>query len=60
MAFLKGLKDQDKEAALQRLSTPPKVKNLVIANSLKAIETIRRLPLGDPALVKGRDVQLPA
>jgi tRNA nucleotidyltransferase (CCA-adding enzyme) len=51
MAFLKGLKDQDKEAALQRLSTPPKVKNLVIANSRKAIETIRRLPLGDPALV---------
>ena len=53
MALLKGLKDQDKEAALQRLSSPPKVKNLVIANSRKAMETIRRLPLGDPALVYG-------
>jgi tRNA nucleotidyltransferase (CCA-adding enzyme) len=51
MALLEGLKDQDKEAALQRLSTPPKVKNLVIDNSRKAMETIRRLPLGDSALV---------
>ncbi len=49
MAMVSGLKDEDKKAALDRLSVPPKIKKTVIEGIHKAVNAVRLLPLKDPA-----------
>lgn len=51
MALLVELKEEEKVQALDRLSVPMKTKRIVLADTQEARDTLRRLPLRDPALV---------
>ncbi|MFZ6017030.1 MAG: CBS domain-containing protein [Nitrospirota bacterium] len=48
MALLSGLKNDEVNSALQRLSTPPKSGVMIIKNMSQSREVLRRLPLNDP------------
>jgi len=49
MALLSGLKDDDIRTVMDRLSPSPRVKDLVIKGIMNARDTVKRLPLRDPA-----------
>jgi tRNA nucleotidyltransferase (CCA-adding enzyme) len=51
MALTAELDEEDKEAALRRLSTPPNVMESIIGASRVVRDTVRHLPLDDPALL---------
>jgi tRNA nucleotidyltransferase (CCA-adding enzyme) len=50
-ALTAELEGEDKEAALRRLATPPKVAESIIGAALVVRDTLRRLPPDDPALL---------
>ncbi|MEW6109674.1 MAG: CBS domain-containing protein [Nitrospirota bacterium] len=49
MALLSHLSDNDREEALDRLSTPQKIKGIILKSISESAEILRRLPLTDPA-----------
>jgi len=51
MALLAELKESEKEDAMKRLSVPPRTRHSVVEESRAARETLRRLPLKDPAAI---------
>jgi tRNA nucleotidyltransferase (CCA-adding enzyme) len=51
MALTAELEGEDKEAALRRLATPPKVTESIIGATRVVRDTLRHLPLDDPALL---------
>ena len=48
MAILTGLKDEEVKAAVERLSPPPKIKDLIVRGIPRAREVLKRLPLDEP------------
>ncbi len=48
MAMLTGLKDEEVKAAVERLSPPPKIKDLIIRGIPLAREVLKKLPLDEP------------
>ena len=48
MALLSVLSEDNREAALERLATPPKVKEIISKGIFRARELINALPLNDP------------
>jgi tRNA nucleotidyltransferase (CCA-adding enzyme) len=48
MAMLTGLKDEEVKAAVERLSPPPKIKDLIIKGIPLAREVLKKLPLDEP------------
>jgi tRNA nucleotidyltransferase (CCA-adding enzyme) len=57
MALLSELKEEEAEEVLERLSPPPKIKEIITKGIPKAKEIVKRLPLDDPVeiynLLKG-------
>ena len=51
MTLVSQLKDEQKEEALERLSVPQKLKKSIIRGTRTAQGILRRMPLGDPALI---------
>jgi tRNA nucleotidyltransferase (CCA-adding enzyme) len=48
MAILTGLKDEEVRAAVERLSPPPKIRDLIIRGIPLAREVLKKLPLDEP------------
>lgn len=48
MALLSGLKEEDIKAVLDRLSPPPKAKDLIVRGISQARNLVRQLPADDP------------
>ena len=48
MAMLSGLQDEEVKATIERLSPPPKIKDMIIKGIPLAREVLKRLPLDDP------------
>jgi tRNA nucleotidyltransferase (CCA-adding enzyme) len=48
MAMLSGLKDEEVQATIERLSPSPKIKDMIIRGIPQAREVLKRLPLNDP------------
>jgi tRNA nucleotidyltransferase (CCA-adding enzyme) len=48
MALLSGLKDEDVKVALERLSPPPKMKDMIIKGMHQARNVLRKFPADDP------------
>jgi tRNA nucleotidyltransferase (CCA-adding enzyme) len=48
MAMLTGLKDEEVKDAVERLSPPPKIKDLIIRGIPLAREVLKKLPLDEP------------
>jgi tRNA nucleotidyltransferase (CCA-adding enzyme) len=48
MALLSGLKDEDVKAALERLSPPPRARDMIIKGISQARDILKKLPLDDP------------
>ncbi len=48
IAMLTGLKDEEVEDAIKRLSPPPKIKDLIIKGIPLAREVLKKLPLDEP------------
>jgi tRNA nucleotidyltransferase (CCA-adding enzyme) len=48
MALLSGLKDEEMKAALDRLSPPPRVKDMIIRSMTLARNMLGRIPVNDP------------
>jgi tRNA nucleotidyltransferase (CCA-adding enzyme) len=48
MALLSELKEEEAEAAAERLSPPPKIKDMIDKGISKAREVVKRLPSEDP------------
>jgi tRNA nucleotidyltransferase (CCA-adding enzyme) len=48
MALLSELKEEEVKAVTERLSPPPKIKDMIIKGISKAREVVRRLPSEDP------------
>jgi tRNA nucleotidyltransferase (CCA-adding enzyme) len=48
MALLSGLRDEDMKSALERLSPPPKAKDMIVSGITSARNLIRNLPVEDP------------
>lgn len=48
IAMLTGLKDEEVEDAIKRLSPPPKIKDLIIRGIPLAREVLKKLPLDEP------------
>lgn len=51
MALISGLDEKQREEAIERLSTPPRLKTAITSGLIKAKELIRSLPLQDPVKV---------
>lgn len=51
MALISGLDEKQREEALERLSTPPRLKTAITSGLTKAKELIMSLPLKDPVKV---------
>jgi tRNA nucleotidyltransferase (CCA-adding enzyme) len=49
MALLSNLSDDNRKEALERLSAPPKIKELILKSISESPEILRRLPVNDPA-----------
>jgi len=49
MAFLSQLGDEDKKEALERLSAPSRLQEIILKSISEADEILRRLPSHDPA-----------
>jgi tRNA nucleotidyltransferase (CCA-adding enzyme) len=49
MALLSRLTDQDRKEALERLSAPSKLQEIILKNISEAGEILKKLPLNDPA-----------
>lgn len=49
MALLSDLTDSGRKEALERLSTPPKIKEVILKSISESAEILKRLPLQDPA-----------
>lgn len=49
MALLSGLNDEDARAAIERLSPPPRARDVIIKGLFRAKDVLRRLPIDDPA-----------
>lgn len=48
MAMLSGLQDEELKATIERLSPPPKIKDMIINGIPHAREVLKKLPLDDP------------
>jgi tRNA nucleotidyltransferase (CCA-adding enzyme) len=48
MALLSGLKDEDAKAAIERLSPPPRARDVIIKGLSRAKDVLRRLSVDDP------------
>lgn len=48
MALLSGLKDEERKAAIGRLSAPPKISEMIIKGMSQLKDILNRLPLTDP------------
>lgn len=48
MALLSGLKDEDLKASVERLSPPPRVKDMIAKGMSHAKNILKRLPVDDP------------
>ena len=48
MALLSGLKDEERKAAIKRLSAPPKISEMIIKGMSQSKDILTRLPLTDP------------
>lgn len=48
MALLSGLKDEERKAAIERLSAPPKISEMIIKGMSQSKDILTRLPLTDP------------
>lgn len=59
MGLIGGLDDEQREAALRRLSAPKKIHDRVIRDMREARAIVRRLPLGDAALIRATLGALP-
>jgi tRNA nucleotidyltransferase (CCA-adding enzyme) len=51
MALLSGLKYEEISVALERLSPPPKAKDLIIRSISEARDLVKKLPISDPVEV---------
>jgi tRNA nucleotidyltransferase (CCA-adding enzyme) len=51
MALLSHLADMQREEALERLSAPPRTREVIIRSIPRSAEILRRLPLRDPAAI---------
>lgn len=49
MALLSGLKEEDVIATMERLSPPPRVKNIILGGMVSVREVLKKLPVRDPA-----------
>ena len=62
MALLSDLPDTERREALDRLSAPPRARKLIMRSMAQSGETLRRLPLHDPAeiyhLLKDVDTEI--
>ncbi len=60
MALLSELKEEEAEEVLERLSPPPKIKDMIIKGIPKAKEIVKKLPSEDPVEVYNllKDVKL--
>jgi tRNA nucleotidyltransferase (CCA-adding enzyme) len=61
MALLSGITDEERKAAIERLSTPPKISGVITKGILQSKNIIGRLPVNDPVelyhLLKGIDLE---
>jgi len=48
MALLSGLKDEDMKAAAERLSPPPRIRDIILRGIPQARSILRRFPVNDP------------
>jgi tRNA nucleotidyltransferase (CCA-adding enzyme) len=48
MALLSGLKDEDTQVTMERLSPSPRVKEMIINGIVQARNVVRKFPLQDP------------
>ncbi|MFZ3137631.1 MAG: CBS domain-containing protein [Thermodesulfovibrionales bacterium] len=51
MALLSGLKDEDMKAAAERLSPPPRIRDIILRGIPQARSILRRFPVNDPVEV---------
>jgi len=51
MALLSGLKDDDMKAATERLSPPPRIRDIILRGIPQARSILRRFPVNDPVEV---------
>ena len=62
MALLSNLADMERREALERLSTPPPAKKIIVKSMSMSGDTLKQLPLSDPAaiyhLLKNVDIEI--
>ena len=51
MALLSGLKDEDMKAATERLSPPPRIRDIILRGIPQAKSILRKFPVNDPVEV---------
>ena len=62
MALLSNLSDNDRKEALERLSAPPKLREIILKSIFESGEILRKLPLSDSAglyhLLKNANIEI--